>query len=68
MADDVEVNFLRKSVKFENKFIFPAVPDQSLVEKQQIVFILPQPTMLGKTKRQQSFISFEINLSSYNIR
>lgn len=65
--EEIEVTCLRKSQKCTNKFIFPIVPDIAVIEKDQIVYVL-KPTVFGGTKRQQSSVSFEINLKNYNIR
>lgn len=66
-GNDIEVSCLRKSLKCENKFIFPAVPDSSIIGRDQIVYIL-KPTVLSGTKRQQSSVTFEINLKNFNVR
>ncbi|KAF5299856.1 hypothetical protein FQA39_LY11393 [Lamprigera yunnana] len=45
-TNDIEVNFLRKSVKFEGHFIFPPIPDITTVPVEDIKFILPPPSLL----------------------
>ncbi|KAF5296871.1 hypothetical protein FQA39_LY12389 [Lamprigera yunnana] len=45
-TNDIEVNFLRKSVKFERHFIFPPKPDITTVPVEDIKFILPPPSLL----------------------
>lgn len=68
-SSECEVTFLRKSLKLENKFVMPLVPDVSFINKKCIKMLLPNPTTaLGKTKRQQSAVSFEINFASYDVR
>lgn len=63
---DVEVSFLRKSKK-NNNFTFPDAKDIGAVAKDNIVMVLPKPSVLGKTKRQQAMFSFDINLNMFNI-
>lgn len=65
---DYQINFLRKSAKRENSFIFPVVPDIATVNIKDIKQTLPPPTELGKTKRQSAFINFEISFNSIDIR
>lgn len=67
-STECEVSFLRKSVKLENKFVMPNVPDISFIDKKCIKTLLPMPTTFGKTKRQQSALTFEINFASYDVR
>lgn len=68
IENDVEVNFLRKSLKDDSHFVFPVVPDVASVSLDDIKMILPMPTCLGKTKRLQSSFKFEVNLSLLNMR
>ncbi|KAJ4436115.1 hypothetical protein ANN_18742 [Periplaneta americana] len=64
---DFEVSFLRKSQEVENNFFYPAVEDISSVQMCDIVKVLPLPQEHGKTKRQQSLLSFPISFVQYNI-
>lgn len=61
--NDYELTFLRKSEKMEGNFYFPDVPDIATVAKRDIKMILPQPLNYGKTKRQNSYYSFEIKFN-----
>ncbi|KAK4877436.1 hypothetical protein RN001_009942 [Aquatica leii] len=56
--EEYEVSFFRKSEKFEKHFVLPVNLDMSLIKKTDIKMILPDPILHGKTKRQQSFLSF----------
>ncbi|KAF5296171.1 hypothetical protein FQA39_LY12625 [Lamprigera yunnana] len=67
-TNDIKVNFLRKCVKFEGHFIFLPKPDIATVPVEDINFILPPRSLLGKTKRLQSYHKFEINFNHLNIR
>lgn len=67
-SHEIEVNFLRKSTKFEGHFKFPDVPDIGMVPIDDIKMILPTPSLLGKTKRLQSYYKFEINFNMLNMR
>jgi hypothetical protein len=66
--NEYEVKFLRRSVKYENSFVFPLTDDISCLKKENIKFILPKPTHVGTTKRQKSFYKFEINFSTREVR
>ncbi|KAK4887369.1 hypothetical protein RN001_003640 [Aquatica leii] len=68
LKNEIEVNFLRNSKKFTGHFVFPNVPDISMVSTEDIKMILPPPTLLGSTKRLQSYYKFEINFGSLNMR
>lgn len=62
------ISYLRSYKKSKNKFVQPQVPDLSSVCLKDITAILPQPKLNGKTARQQSFYSFEVNLSNFEMR
>jgi len=66
---EIEVSCLRKSVKCANKFVFPVVPDSTVIGKDQIVCILKSKVVPG-TKRQQSAVTFEVelNITKFNGR
>lgn len=64
---DLEISFLRKSCKMENKFFYPNVEDLSSVSLDDIVALLPSPSEQG-TKRQKSMLTFYVSLKNYNIR
>lgn len=65
---DIEVSFLRKSVKNPNKFHVPNVPDITAVVLQDIKMILPQPGFTGSTKRTQGLYHFDIDFSKIDLR
>lgn len=60
-AGSFEVTFMRKSSKIRNAFIFPAVPDVSVVDENDIKMKLIPEEHRGSTKRQQSYLSFGID-------
>lgn len=64
-TSEAEIKFLR-SHKVIDKFIFPNVDDISIVNKRDIVLVLPKPTLAG-TKRHQSYFHFEVNFSSLEV-
>ncbi|KAF2891884.1 hypothetical protein ILUMI_14289 [Ignelater luminosus] len=64
-ALELYVSFLRYK---KGHFTMPNVPDLSFVKDDQIVYILPKPTVSGSTARQQSYYKFSIDLSNINIR
>lgn len=68
LSNDIVVNFLRKSTKFDGHFIFPTIPDVAIIPLNDIKMILPRPSLLGNTKRLQSYYKFEINFNHLNMR
>jgi hypothetical protein len=68
LTNDIEVNFLRKSAKIGDHFVFPHEPDVSTVPLEDVKLILPPPVLLGRTKRLQEYHRFEINFSNLNMR
>lgn len=65
---EVEVSFFRKSNKMMNTFHLPNVPDISKVSLSDIKMVLPQATLCGNTKRQQSFYKFNLDFSEIDLR
>lgn len=59
------VSYLRHR---KGQFTMPNVPDLAYVKDDNIKMILPNPTLKGSTARQQSYLSFGVNLSGLNIR
>jgi len=59
---------MRKSSKYFEKFIFPAVQDLAIVLQRDIKTILPNSKTHGLTTRQQAYLSFEINLDLLDVR
>ncbi|KAF5300631.1 hypothetical protein FQA39_LY11092 [Lamprigera yunnana] len=68
LEDGPEVSFLRKSEKVSGDFVFPIVPDLSVIENENVKMTLPKPTLFGQTKRQQSHFKFEIRFNNLDIR
>lgn len=54
---DLEVSYLRRSLKCETKFVMPNIPDLNSVSINDIKMILPKPTSSG-TRRQQGNLDF----------
>lgn len=65
--DSFEISYYRKKNRFTQQFITPLEPDLALVSLSDIKIILPPPILTGATKRQNSYISFEVNLSNFNV-
>lgn len=65
--DIVSVSFLRK--KFAGDiFYMPLVPDLADVNTNEIKTILPEPRINGSTSRQHSYLTFDVDMSSLDIR
>lgn len=64
----IEVSFLRKSSKLQGNFVTPNIADISFVSINDVKIILPKPTYFGQTKRQNSYLSFEINFGDLDVR
>ncbi|KAF2883014.1 hypothetical protein ILUMI_23152 [Ignelater luminosus] len=62
--DEVQVSCLRRSLKMKGKFIFPVVPDVSTISKTQVKQKL-NPIFCGGTKRQQSAVSFDFEIETF---
>lgn len=65
---DFFVTYLRKSTKMRDKFIFPVLQENSIVQLSDIKLLLPEPKAFGSTTRQQSHLSFEINFGFMDVR
>nr|WP_253308817.1 hypothetical protein [Rickettsia endosymbiont of Ceutorhynchus assimilis] len=59
------VSYLRRK---GNKFVYPAVPEISNVEKQDIVLKLPTPAPLAGTSRAADVFAFPIDFERYLVR
>ncbi|KAK9716929.1 hypothetical protein QE152_g24451 [Popillia japonica] len=66
--NEIEVSFLRKSSKLQGNFVTPNIADISFVSINDVKIILPKPTYFGQTKRQNSYLSFEINFGDLDVR
>lgn len=60
----LEISFLKKKYKKSEpcKFVLPDIPDLASININDIKVLLPPPKISGKTSRQQSFYSFEVDL------
>ncbi|KAF5302958.1 hypothetical protein FQR65_LT19049 [Abscondita terminalis] len=69
ISDDSEydISYMRRRNK-SNKFCYPTVPEVASVMSQDIVMILPVPTLFGKTKRQNQCVQFEVNLGQLDVQ
>lgn len=65
--DDVQVDFMRRSHKVENKFYFPSVSDSHLVDCDDICAMLPNPISRGTTSRAKDCVMFPISFNSLNM-
>lgn len=52
----------------KGQFTMPNAPDLAYVKDDNIKMILPNPTLKGSTARQQSYLTFGVNLNGLNIR
>ena len=64
-GSDLEVLFLRRNGA---RFIFPDIEDKAFVSSNDIVLSLPSPTATGGTERTKRGLTFQCDLSSYNVR
>lgn len=66
---DYEIMYLRKSKKYEGKFVFPEIEDTEKIGKSDIFVCLPPPLKnVGTTTRQNRLISFNVKFDMYDIR
>lgn len=66
--EEVMVNFLRKTSKFNNKFVHPQVPDSHPVSPLDIKAILPNSSSKGTTLRTKDSIIFAVKFGDLDIR
>lgn len=64
--EDYEIKFLRRKGS-TNSFLFPTVEDISIVQKRDVVAVLPPSSSHG-TARTSSVFKFNVNFSTLNIR
>lgn len=64
---EYDISYLRRRNK-SNKFVYPNVPEVASVLSQDIVMILPVPTLFGKTKRQNQCVQFEVNFGQLDVQ
>lgn len=60
-TQEVEVNFLRNSIKFRRYFIFPIIPDITIAPLTSHKMTFTPPALLGNSRRLQSFHKFEVS-------
>lgn len=65
-SNEFVIKFLRRKTP-GFKFYYPLVEDTSTVDRYDLVLKLPQPNS-SKTARTSSLLTFNINLSMYNIK
>lgn len=63
-----EISYLRKHNTTGSQFTMPQIPDLASVAEIDIKMILPPALFTGTTKRQNSFYTFEIELSGLYLR
>lgn len=68
LTNELEIRFLRRSLKDDQHFIFPVLPDESFIPISDIKMILPPPLSLGTTKRLQCTYKFELNFNAIDVR
>lgn len=62
--DELQVSYLRKSQKYEGKFVYPPVPDIDVIKKSDIFAFLPNPVInTTTTSRLRSLVTFPIMLN-----
>ncbi|XP_074035914.1 uncharacterized protein [Leptinotarsa decemlineata] len=64
--NEFQIKYLRRKVS-DYKFYHPLVDDISTVDRRDLVLKLPKPNS-AKTARTSSLLTFNINLSSYNVK
>jgi hypothetical protein len=55
-------------MKNTNKFVFPSVDDEALVELSDIVMPLPKPISAPCTEQQNRLYTFCVNFEDMNVR
>lgn len=65
VMSDYTVNFLRR--KGDATYLFPENKDVDIIQKNDIVAHLPEPTPLGNTSRTQGLLQFNVNFVPYTI-
>ena len=66
IAGDFEISYLRRKEK-TSQFVYPPVPDIATVAMKDIKVVLPEPRSIGKTKRQSSYLYFDVNFDLINV-
>ena len=60
--EDFEINFLERSRKIKNRFVFPKMEDLASIGKTIIEKILPPPHAAAQTKRFCGVMKFNVDL------
>ena len=63
---DFDISYLRRKEK-TSQFMYPQVPDLASVAIKDIKVVLPEPKSRGKTKRQSSYLYFDVNFDLINV-
>ena len=66
LTGDFEISYLRRKEK-TSQFVYPQVPDIASVAIKDIKVVLPEPRSSGKTKRQSSYLYFDVNFDLINV-
>ena len=66
LTGDFEISYLRRKEK-TSQFVYPQVPDIASVAIKDIKVVLPEPRSSGKTKRQRSYLYFDVNFDLMNV-
>ena len=64
---DIEVSFLRKSLKLADSFVYPQVEDTDFLANSLVRAVLPAP-MVGQTKRLNNCFKFPADSKKINLR
>lgn len=66
--NEVEILFLRKSVKVTRAFCYPQVEGIAYVNIDDVKMILPPPEHKQGTKRTHCFLTFEMSFANLDVR
>ena len=66
VEDGLIVSYLKMSAK-GSYFSCPDQPDESLVDAEQVLKILPDPIVAGGTARRRAMLKFPISMEDFNI-
>ena len=62
-GDEIEVDFL---IKVGNQYMKPEKHDNAVVDVEDILLLLPPPSICGGTKHTSEMLAFAVDLSDYN--
>lgn len=66
--EEIVVEYLRKSSKVPNKFVYPRVQDEHAVDVEDIEAILPAPLSQGTTSRTKGGIMFAVDFGQLDVQ